>query len=129
LLLPAGIFGRNVAQIPFLNLGARAMMLALFLQQNPPDIQQIQKFILPFMAFLSFFILVGIAVVMIPCWFICKKAGQSPWLSLLCLVPSLGTLILLYILAFSEWRVAPPVQAAWSPQPPFPPQPPYPPHS
>ena len=60
------------------------MMLALFLQQNPPDIQQIQKFILPFMAFLSFFILVGIAVVMIPCWFICKKAGQSPWLSLLC---------------------------------------------
>jgi type II secretory pathway component PulF len=105
------------------------MMLALFLQQSGPSAEEIQKFIVPFMAFLSFFMLVGIAIVMIPCWFILKKAGQSPWLSLLCLLPTLGTLILLYILAFSEWRVAPPVQAGWMPQPPFPPQPPYPPRS
>jgi len=106
------------------------MMLALFLQQNTPDVEQLQKFLLPFMAFLSLFMIISIVIVMIPCWFICKKAGQSPWLSLLCLVPSLGTLILLYILAFSEWRVAAPVQAAWPPpQPPYPPQPPFPPQS
>jgi hypothetical protein len=53
----------------------------------------------------------------------------SPWLSMLCLIPSLGTLVLLYILAFSEWRVTPALPAAWTPQPPFPPQPPYPPQA
>ncbi len=56
---------------------------------------------------------------MIPCWFICKKAGFSPWLSLLCLVPAMGTLVLLYILAFADWKVTPVVPPAWSPQPPI----------
>jgi len=63
--------------------------------------------------------------VMIPCWFVLKKAGFTPWLSLLCIMPTLGTLILLYVLAFAQWKVAPaPVQAYWPPQPPAPPQPP-----
>jgi hypothetical protein len=50
--------------------------------------------------------LVFVAIFIIPLWHICKKAGFSPWLSLLVLVP-LGALILLYILAFAQWRVAP----------------------
>lgn len=71
---------------------------------------------------------VVVALLMIPCWFICKKAGFSKWLSLLCIVPSLGTLVLLYVLAFAEWNVVPVPQAAWQPlQPPYPPQPPLPP--
>ncbi len=59
--------------------------------------------------------------IMVPCWFILKKAGFSPWLALLCIVPSLGTLVLLYVLAFAEWKVVPAPQAAWQPIPPPPP--------
>ncbi len=102
------------------------MMLALFLQNNL-DQEQIQKLAFAILAFIPILILIGIAIVLIPSWFICKKAGFSPWLSLLCLIPSLGTLVLLYILAFSDWKVAPVVAQAWAPQPPYPPQPPFPP--
>ena len=101
------------------------MLLALFLQNNM-DQEQIQKLVIALMAFIPIMILIGIAIIMIPCWFVCKKAGFSPWLSLLCLIPSLGLLVLLYVLAFAEWKVAPVVQTPWTPQPPYP-QPPYPP--
>lgn len=47
-----------------------------------------------------------VAIILIPAWFICKKAGFSPWLSLLIVVP-FGGLVLLYVLAFSDWRVVP----------------------
>ncbi len=52
-------------------------------------------------------IVIAIAILMVPFWFILKKAGFSPWLALLCIVPSLGTLVLLYVLAFAEWKVVP----------------------
>jgi hypothetical protein len=69
------------------------------------------------------FILLAITAVVIPTWFICKKAGFSPWLSLLNIVP-IGGLVLLYMLAFAEWKVAPvPQQAYLPPQPPLPPGP------
>lgn len=35
-------------------------------------------------------------------WFICKKAGLSPWLSLVIIIP-FGALVLPFILAFIEW--------------------------
>lgn len=38
----------------------------------------------------------------LPFWFICKKAGFSPRLSLLSLVP-LGVIILAFVLAFADW--------------------------
>ena len=69
-------------------------------------------------------ILICVAVIIIPFWFICKKAGFSPWLSLLNLVP-LGNLILLYVLAFAQWKVVPAPQLGYPPpypQPPLPPQ-------
>lgn len=62
--------------------------------------------ILPFLAFLPLFALVFVVLMMIPYWMIWKKAGFSPWLSLFMLVPLLN-LVMLYILAFTEWRVAP----------------------
>ncbi len=68
--------------------------------------------------------LIVMAVIIIPFWFICKKAGFSPWLSLLNLVP-LGNLILLYVLAFAQWKVVPVPELAYEPpypQPPLPPQ-------
>ena len=100
------------------------MLLALFQQPNL-DQEQIQKLVFAMMAFIPILILIGIAIVLIPCWFICKKAGFSPWLSLLCLIPTVGILVLLYILAFADWKVVPAPTPAWAPQPPYPPQPPY----
>lgn len=38
-----------------------------------------------------------------PLWYVCKKAGFSPWLTLLNCIP-LGTPVLLYLLAFAEWK-------------------------
>lgn len=102
------------------------MLLALFLQNTNLDQQQIQRLVIAMMTFIPLFMLIAIAIVLIPSWFICKKAGFSPWLSLLCLIPSLGTLVLLYILAFAEWKVVPAPVEGWAPQPPYP-QPPYPP--
>ena len=67
-------------------------------------------------------IVVFYAIVIVPFWFICKKAGFSPWLSLLNIVP-MGNLILIYVLAFAQWKVVPVPQMAY---PPYPPRPPYP---
>jgi hypothetical protein len=105
-------------------------MLAMLLQDNPqlnPD--AIRHIVMAMMALIPIIIVITIAIVMIPCWFILKKAGFSPWLSLLCLIPSLGTLVLLYVLAFAEWKVIPAPQAAYPPPYPPPPQPPYPPQA
>ena len=98
------------------------MNLALFLLQQQPDPAEIQRIALGLLAIMPVIILVGLAIIIIPVWFICKKAGFSPWLSLLCAVP-LGNLILLYVLAFSEWRVVPAPQTPYIP-PPYPPYPP-----
>jgi hypothetical protein len=101
------------------------MHLALFLQQTQPDPDAIRGILAAMLLIVPIIILVVIAILMVPCWFILKKAGFSPWLSLLCIVPSLGTLVLLYVLAFSEWKVVPAPQIAWTPpapQPPLPPQ-------
>jgi ABC-type antimicrobial peptide transport system permease subunit len=49
----------------------------------------------------------GIVIGLIPFWFICKKAGFSPLLSLLNLVPFfMGSLVLVYFLAFAPWKPA-----------------------
>lgn len=40
---------------------------------------------------------------MLPLWFICKKAGFSPWLTLLNCLP-LGNTVLLYLIAFADWK-------------------------
>jgi hypothetical protein len=77
------------------------------------------------MVFMPIFFL-GIAVlIVIPYWFIWKKAGFSPWFSLLMFIPAVN-FIMLYVLAFSQWKVVPvaPAQPAMGyPYPPstFPP--------
>jgi hypothetical protein len=97
-----------------------------FLLQRQVDPETARRVALIFLTMVPILILVAIAIVMIPCWFILKKAGFSPWLALLCIIPSLGTLVLLYVLAFAEWKVVPAPQAYWPPPQPYPPQPPYP---
>jgi hypothetical protein len=102
-----------------------------FILQNQFDPDAARRVATMILAAIPLIILIVILLLMIPFWFICKKAGFSPWLSLLCIIPSLGTLVLLYILAFAEWKVAPVQQLGWAPQPPipppYPPQPPLPP--
>jgi hypothetical protein len=93
--------------------------LALILQ-DAPDPEATQHTAMAILAIFPLIILVALAILIVPFWFICKKAGFSPWLSLLNIVPA-GTLILLYVLAFSEWKVMPAPQAYWQPQPPIPP--------
>jgi uncharacterized membrane protein YhaH (DUF805 family) len=89
--------------------------------QNEPDPALVQHVVMVMLALIPIIILVAIAIVMVPCWFILKKAGFSPWLSLLCIIPSFGTVVLLYILAFSDWKVVPAPPPVWQ-QPPYPPR-------
>ena len=95
--------------------------LALLLQSQP-DPAAAQKMALAFLAIVPIVMVVMLAIVMVPFWFILKKAGFSPWLSLLYLVP-LGNLFLYYFLAFAEWKVVPAPRVGWQPQPPYPPPP------
>jgi hypothetical protein len=98
------------------------MHAALYLLQNQPDPEMVQRMVITIMSILPVLILIGLAILIVPTWFICKKAGFSPWLSFICLVPTVGLLILLYVLAFAEWpsqRAA--VPANWG-APPVPPQ-------
>lgn len=88
------------------------------------DQQQVNGIIAAVIGFYLVFIAVIMAAIIVPFWFILKKAGFSPWLSFINIVP-LGTLILLYVLAFAEWKVIPAPQLPWPPH--YPPQPPLPP--
>jgi hypothetical protein len=66
--------------------------------------------------FLFFIALPAVLVFwMLPLWFICKKAGFSPWLTLLNCIP-FGNAILLYLIAFADWKRHPMFQA--EPMPP-----------
>lgn len=52
------------------------------------------------------FLFVMLPILVIPYWKIFSKAGFSGWLSVLMLVP-LVNLIVLYIVAFSDWKTIP----------------------
>jgi hypothetical protein len=72
---------------------------------------------------MMFFGLILTVVMVIPYWFIFKKAGFSPWLAVLMFVP-LANIIILYVIAFSEWKVVPvpPYSVTAHPHEPYPPQ-------
>lgn len=89
-----------------------------FILQQPPNQAFVQRILMAIVPLLFLFYVIAVAIVMVPCWFILKKAGFTPWLALLCVVPSLGTLVLLYVLAFGNWNVTPLPQAHWQSQPP-----------
>jgi hypothetical protein len=85
------------------------------IQPNP----QMMHLIAEVMTFYLFFFVIILVAIIIPTWFICKKAGFSPWLSFIVIIP-FGGLVLLYVLAFAEWKVVPAPQT-YFPQPPYPP--------
>ncbi len=102
------------------------MHFLAFVLQEGFDEAAARHMVLELLALLPLFIAVGLAIVIVPYWFICKKAGFSPWLSLLNAVP-LGNLVLIYVLAFAGWKVMPVPQPYGQPYPPYPPYPPQPP--
>ena len=72
-------------------------------------------YLIPFFGLFAF---VGIFIYIIPFWMIFKKAGFSPWMALLLFIP-LANIIILYVLAFSQWKVVPaPQLTAGSPRTP-----------
>jgi hypothetical protein len=67
--------------------------------------------------------LIASVILVIPYWFIFKKAGFSPWLAVLMFVP-LANIIILYVVAFSDWKVVPvpPYSVTAIPHEPYPPR-------
>jgi hypothetical protein len=61
------------------------------------------------MVFMPLFFLGFAVIIVIPYWFIWKKAGFSPWFSLLMFIPLLN-FIMLSVLAFADWKVVPVAQ-------------------
>ena len=55
---------------------------------------------------LFFFLPILTVIVVVPYWMIFKKAGFTPALSLLMIVPVVH-FVVLYVLAFAEWKVIP----------------------
>jgi hypothetical protein len=49
---------------------------------------------------------IALAITIPPYWMIFKKAGFSPWLSILTLLP-LVKWIVLWVVGFSEWKAGP----------------------
>lgn len=76
---------------------------------------------------IGLFIIVAWALYIIPLWQICRKAGLNAPLSLLAIIPGIGKLIVLYLIAFSDWRVIPSPYGGLQPYPPPPPNYPPPP--
>lgn len=86
------------------------------------DPQQLHNIIAAVLGFYALTYIFTASVFIVPTWFISKKAGFTPWLSLLCLFPLTGV-VLLYVLAFAEWKTAPsPVAQTPFPYPPAPPR-------
>jgi flagellar basal body-associated protein FliL len=98
------------------------MQFLALLVQNQPEPADIKHLVMIALALIPVIVVVCLVIVIVPFWFILKKAGFSPWLSLLYLVP-LGNLFLYYFLAFAEWKVVPAPRVGWQPQPPYPPPP------
>jgi hypothetical protein len=72
------------------------------------------------MVFLPLVILIGSLIVIVPYWMIFKKAGFPPFLGILMVVPGVN-IALLYVLAFSQWKVVPVAPNVY-PVPNYPPQ-------
>jgi len=100
-------------------------------QQQQAQAQEIFRHIGMLMPIFLLFGIVIVALYVIPMWKIATKAGLSGPIALLAIIPIVGKLVTLYVLAFSEWRVVPaPPQyggypPSYTPPPPYTPPPTY----
>jgi len=75
-------------------------------QMSPQQAQQFAgAFMGAYLVFMLIIFAVKVVLYVIPMWRICKRAGISPQLSLVCAIPVIGRLIATYIIAFSDWKV------------------------
>jgi len=70
------------------------------IQTQPESFMTLGPMILIFLVALPLTLLLTV----LPFWFICKKAGFHPALSLLMLIP-FGNIVLPFIVAFAQWPV------------------------
>jgi hypothetical protein len=92
---------------------------------QPTQAQAMHMFYAVILPVFGVITIVMMAIVIIPLWQICKKAGFGGVLSLLSLIPVIGTLIVLYVVAFSDWKVEPVTAVVYPPAYPpssYPPQ-------
>ena len=47
--------------------------------------------------------LIALILIIVPLWRICRRAGFSPALSLLAVIPGIGLLIVAAVLGLAEW--------------------------
>jgi hypothetical protein len=89
------------------------------------DQAQTQQQAMHMMAIMGPIMLIGWVIIMviliIPLWKISQKAGLSGPLSLLTLIPGVGLLIALYVVAFADWKVVPTANLVAYPPQPYPP--------
>ncbi len=84
------------------------------------DTQQAQNFgamMAGMTGILMIFVFGGLAFVIFLFWRIFTKAGMAGPLALLLLIPGIGGVVVLCILAFGQWRVAPLPPAPYYPPP------------
>jgi hypothetical protein len=74
---------------------------------DPDQINHLGGMATGLIAFIGIIVLFFIALYIFLYWRICTKAGLEGALALLLLIPGIGRLILLCILAFSDWKVVP----------------------
>lgn len=93
--------------------------LALMLQQTP-DPAAVRHMAILMLTIFPIVLVVAIAISLPPYWMIFKKAGFSPWLSLLVLLPVVN-IVILWVVGFSTWKVVPGPQTIYPTYPPMPP--------
>jgi uncharacterized membrane protein YhaH (DUF805 family) len=91
---------------------------------DPQQQQQFGSMMAGFVGVIVIFGLIFLACLIFLLWRIFTKAGLAGALSLLILIPGIGSLVVLCVLAFADWKVVP-VQTAAPYYPPiYPPPPP-----
>jgi hypothetical protein len=91
--------------------------------KNPPLEFTVGELLQPWHLLVLFFVFLPVLllVAVLPYWMIFKKAGFSPALSLLMIVPVVS-LVVLFVVAFTDWKVVPAPTAYYPPQMTPPPQ-------
>ena len=81
--------------------------LAFVLQDPNLDSNQVAKVMALVGPIIGLVILVFVGLLVVPLWFAFKKAGLAPALSLIAIIPTVGLIVALFILAFAKWNVVP----------------------
>ena len=98
------------------------MHVLALIQADPDQTKQAFAAIAGMMGIFMFIGIAMMAFMVFLFWRILTKAGFAGPLALLVLFPGIGSLIVLCILAFGDWKVAPVVPVAYYPPPQYPPQ-------